>query len=392
MRTILIAHPSADLYGSDRVMLETITALTERDWRVVVTVPAPGPLVAEIVARRGEVVICPSPVLRKSALKPLGMLKLIGEVLHSLPTGIRVLRSTRAEVLYVSTITVPLWFVIGRLLRRPVVGHVHEAERSASPLIRKALAAPLLLAHQLVVNSRFSLDVLADAFPTLGRRSVVVYNGVPGPAAIVPARRTPDAPFRAVFVGRLSPRKGPQVAVDAVARLAGQGVDVHLDLVGAVFPGYEWFEEQLRADVAARGLADRVTFQGFRSDVWGAVADADVVLVPSQGDEPFGNTAVEAVLAARPVIASASSGLLEAVAGYGCAQSVTPSDVPGWAAAIDTVRTGWDAYRAAAAADAAVAADRHAPERYRTTLADALLAHTRSGAGVPAAATARAAR
>lgn len=354
-------------------MLETVTALIERDWHVVVTLPDTGPLVPEIEARGGEVILCPSPVLRKSALRPLGMLRLIADVLRSLPAGIKVLRSTRAEVLYVSTITVPLWFVIGRLLRRPVVGHVHEAERAASALIRRGLTAPLLLAHKLVVNSAFSVDVLSGSYGSLARRSVVVYNGVPGPATVIAARTPLTPPVKLLFVGRLSPRKGPQVAVAAVAALVADGVDVHLDLVGAVFPGYEWFEAELREQIAGLGLSDRVTLSGFQSDVWGAVKAADIVVVPSQADEPFGNTAVEAVLAARPVIASASSGLLEAVAGYPSAQSVTPSDVNAWAAAVRTVIDGWDSYRDLALTDAEVAADRHSPARYRARLADELL-------------------
>ncbi len=373
MPTVLIAHPSADLYGSDRVMLETVTALAERGRRVVVTLPAAGPLVPEIEARGGEVRLCPSPVLRKSALSPVGLIKLGLEVLRSIPPGVRLIRSLQPEVLYVSTITVPLWFLLGRVLRQTVVGHVHEAERSASPLIRKGLAAPLLAAHKLVVNSRFSLGVLGESFAALGRRSVVVYNGVPGPAAVVPARTPLAPPTTLLYIGRLSPRKGPQVAIEALRILRERGHDVRLNLVGAVFPGYEWFEAELRTQTATADLTEHVTFTGFQADIWAAVAAADIVLVPSQGDEPFGNTAVEAVLASRPVIASASSGLLEAVDGYRSAQSVPPADIDGWVIAIERVLTDWEFFATAAATDAGLAADRHAPAGYRDRLAAELL-------------------
>jgi glycosyltransferase involved in cell wall biosynthesis len=369
MQTVVIAHPSADLYGSDRVMLETVTAMTDRQWRVVVSVPAPGPLVSEIEARGAEVRICPSPVLRKSALKPLGMLRLIWDVLRSVPAGIGLIRSVRADLIYVSTITVPLWFVLGRLLRRPVVGHVHEAERAAPKLIRKALTAPLLLADRLLVNSRFSLQVLTESFPSLGSTATVLYNGVPGPPHLTPARDRLEGPMRLLYIGRLSPRKGPQVAVDAVNDLRNRDVSVTLDLIGAVFPGYEWFETQLRDRVAAAGLTDGVFFRGFQPDIWQAVSAADLVLIPSQADEPFGNSAVEAVLAARPVIASASSGLLEAVDGYESAQTVAPTDLAGWCDAILRVRQHWTEYRENAISDARLAHDRHAPERYRAGVA-----------------------
>ena len=376
MPSVLIAHPSADLYGSDRVMLETVTALTDRQWRVVVSVPAPGPLVSEIEARGAEVRICPSPVLRKSALKPLGMLRLTWDILRSVPAGIGLLRSVRADLVYVSTITVPLWFALGRLLRKPVVGHVHEAERAAPSVVRKALTAPLLLADRLLVNSRFSLGVLTESFPSLGAKAVVLYNGVPGPVHITPAREELDGPMRLLYFGRLSPRKGPQVAIDAVQDLRTRDVEVTLDLIGAVFPGYEWFATQLTDQVAAAGLTDRVFFRGFQPDIWQAVSAADLVLIPSQADEPFGNSAVEAVLAARPVIASASSGLLEAVDGYTSAQTVAPTDRAGWSDAILRVRQRWTEYRENAASDAQRAHDRHAPDRYRAAVAEELAALT----------------
>ena len=95
------------------------------------------------------------------------------------------------------------------------------------------------------------------------------------------ARRELDGPVRLLFVGRLSPRKGPQVALATLQELLGRGIDARLGLLGSVFEGYEWFEAELQATVAEQGLADRVEFLGFRADIWPYLADADVVLVPS---------------------------------------------------------------------------------------------------------------
>jgi len=103
--------------------------------------------------------------------------------------------------------------------------------------------------------------------------------------------------------------------------------------------------------------------------VWGALADADVVLIPSQLDEPFGNTAVEAVLAARPVVVSATSGLQEASAGYATAQAVPPADVAAWAAAVERVVRDWPAVAVQVLADAEQARRRHDPAGYRAQVA-----------------------
>jgi D-inositol-3-phosphate glycosyltransferase len=55
-----------------------------------------------------------------------------------------------------------------------------------------------------------------------------------------------------------------------------------------------------------------VEFLGFRSDATTLMADMDIVAVPSIF-EPFGIVAVEAMVQARPVVASAVGGLTETV-------------------------------------------------------------------------------
>jgi glycosyltransferase involved in cell wall biosynthesis len=372
--TVLIAHPSAELYGSDRVMLETLQALASQGRRVVVTLPATGPLVAEILQRGGEVEICPSPVLRKSALRPLGSIKLLAETLRSIPPSVRLVRRVSPEVIFVNTITIPLWLGVAKGMRRRSICHVHEAESSLPLVLRRALTLPLLLADRLIANSNFSLTVLTGAFARLGRKSTVVYNAVPGPSSVSAGRDELVGPCRLLYVGRLSPRKGPQIAVDALKQLRQRGVDAHLDLAGAVFPGYEWFQQELQDAITADQLTDRVTFHGFQSDVWPHFANADIVVVPSTVDEPFGNTAVEAVLASRPLVVSATSGLIEAASGYASAQSVKPGQSEALADAVEAVVDSWSEFRDRAVADSAIAHVRHEPERYRRQIVEIVTA------------------
>ncbi|MCU1438795.1 MAG: glycosyl transferase family 1 [Naasia sp.] len=386
VRTAVIAHPSAELYGSDRVMLETVTALTDAGWRVLVATPSTGPLHGEIRARGGVPLIVDVPVLRKSSLRPLGLVRLaLGSAL-AFGRILGLLRRSRADVVYVSTLTQPMWVFVARAARRPVLVHVHEAEREVARPIRWGLAFPLLAATRIVANSRFSLDVVTAEFPRLARRSAVVYNGVPGPAAIVPPRETLEGGLRVVYVGRLSPRKGVDLAVDAVARLLGAGVPARLELVGAVFPGYEWYEEQLR--VQAAPLGERVVFRGFEPAVWARLAAADVAVVPSRVDEPFGNTAVEAALSARPVVVARSGGLPEAVAGLEAATLVPPDEAQALADALAALAADWPAARTRALRDADAAAARFAPPVYRAAVLEEFAAllpgHRPPSAGHPA--------
>lgn len=370
--TALVAHPGAELYGSDRVMLETVAALAGQGWRVVVAVPSVGPLVTEVQRLGAEVVVLPAPVLRKSVVRPRNLPGFVGGSATAWRRIGRLLRRVRPDVVYVSTLTVPLWIARARAARIPVVAHVHESERQAPAVVRRAIALPLRLADRVLVNSAFSRDGLVEVVPRLAARSAVLYNGVAGPETVTEPREALADGLRVVYVGRLSPRKGVDVAVDAVAELVARGVDARLDLVGAVFTGYEWYEQQLRDQVDALGLADRVVFHGFRPSVWAALADADAAVVPSRLEEPFGNTAVEAVLAARPVVVSAIGGLAEAIDGVDSALAVRPDDPGALADALQRIADDWAGFREAARTAAPVTAARYATAAYREAVAAAI--------------------
>jgi glycosyltransferase involved in cell wall biosynthesis len=374
---VLIANPGADLYGSDRMLLETVTALRAERHRVVVTVPGPGPLVAEVRARGADVRFCPTPVIRKSLLSLRGVAVLGREVVQAVGPSLRLLRDEDPDAVVVNTITPPLWLLLSRLTGRSTICHVHEGEASASRMLRVGINLPLLLADRLIINSEFSLSVLRSALPVLQSKAIVIYNCVTGPPRAAPAREQLSAPCRLVYVGRLSPRKGPQVAIAAVAELRERGVAVTLELVGSVFPGYEWFERELRELVIARGLEDSVFFRGFHPLPWPWTQGADIVLVPSTVDEPFGNTAVEAVLSARPLVVSSVGGLPEAVSGLSSAVLVAPADPHAVAKAVEAVMAEWPMWREAATRDSVTAAEKFSAARYGeqllTVLADVLM-------------------
>jgi glycosyltransferase involved in cell wall biosynthesis len=178
--------------------------------------------------------------------------------------------------------------------------------------------------------------------------------------------------LRIGYVGRLSHRKGPDLAVEALAELAVAGVDADLHLVGAAFVENAGYERELRERAEALGVGDRVTFLGFQSDVWPFLAGIDVLVVPSRQDESFGNTAVEGVLAARPVVASDIPGLREAVGSYQSVAFTTPGESQELAAALRSVVDGWEERRADALSARASALHRFAPATYRRTTAEFL--------------------
>lgn len=377
--TVLVAHPSAELYGSDKMVLESVIGMICAGWRVVVALPSHGPLANLLVQAGARLEILDSPVLRKSALSPQGLLGLGWEAASGFAPAIKLMRRYRVDTVYVSTLTVPLWIAAARAAGRHTVVHVHEAEKH-SRVVDTGMASPLLLAHKIIINSEFSASVLTDSIPALKDRIEVVYNGVVGPDSVgepvVPPRETLDGGLKVAYVGRLSPRKGPQVALAAVRSMRDAGQEVSIDLLGSVFAGYEWFEAELHRDYADLEKAGVVRFHGFTTSIWPTLAACDVAVVPSVLPEPFGNTAVEAGLAARPVVVSAVGGLPEAVAGDRAAQTVTPDDPAALAAALTRVIDTWDTQRADAVACEPDIQRRFAPVRYQMDIVSATVAPT----------------
>jgi glycosyltransferase involved in cell wall biosynthesis len=306
-------------------------------------------------------------------LTPRGFLALVATTLTAVPAGVRLLREVRPGAVYVATVTLPLWLLLARCLRLRTVCHVHEAERGVPRLARRLLAAPLRLADDVIVNSDVSREVVVEDCPAVASRVRVVRNGVAAPPTTVPPRAELAEPLRLVFVGRVSARKGVDLAVDAVARLAELGVAARLEIVGdAVHAsvGAPEYLDGLRRRIAAAGLGDVVTLIGFVPDVWPHLQAADVVLVPSRGDESFGNAAVEGVLAARPVLVADVAGLREATGPYPGARVVAAEDSRVWAAAVLGIRSSWPELRPQVLRDAEAAARDLAPQRYRREVAE----------------------
>lgn len=370
-RPHLLVHAGWELFGSDRMLLESARGLRDAGERVVVALPATGPLVGELQAAGVEVLIPPTFALRKAALRPRKWLRSARDAIRGFVAAVVITRRLRPQTLYVSTIVLPLWPLVGRLLRVPTVTHVHEAEASAARIVNTVLYAPHLAAHRLIVNSEFTMRTVASVIPALGHRATLIPNGVDSPEAVPEPRAVIDR-LRIAYVGRISHRKGPDVAVEALALLGDAGIEAELDLIGAVFEGNEAYDESLRRRTEELGVAHLVRHHGFRSNVWPVLGAADVLVVPSRQDESFGNTAVEGILAGRPVVASEIPGLREAVGAYDAAAFVSPGDAPALADALARVVADWSALRVAALADRERAKERFSPQAYRAAIADYL--------------------
>jgi D-inositol-3-phosphate glycosyltransferase len=119
----------------------------------------------------------------------------------------------------------------------------------------------------------------------------------------------------ALYVGRLQPHKGPDVAVRTLAEAVARDPEAARDLVLAIVGGPSGSTHgaevaRLLELAGALGVSERVMLfppqpQPLLADFYAA---ADVVLVPSRS-ESFGLVALEAQAVGTPVVAAAVGGL-----------------------------------------------------------------------------------
>ncbi|MDH4096601.1 MAG: glycosyltransferase [Betaproteobacteria bacterium] len=188
-------------------------------------------------------------------------------------------------------------FVYGRALRRIV---------AISPAVRERLAAAGIPEEKTrVIWSAVDPGALE---PRAGRADTRAREGL-----------ADDTPCL-LALASLVARKGIDVLIDAVSLLGDTDLRPTLWIAG---DGPE--RPALERRARARGLAQRVRFLGRRSDVADLLAACDVFVLPSRR-EGLGVAALEAMAAARPVIASDVGGLGEAVVHERTGLLVPPGD------------------------------------------------------------------
>ena len=116
-------------------------------------------------------------------------------------------------------------------------------------------------------------------------------------------------------IGRLDWWKGQDYFIEAIAQLAQTHPHVKGLIVGKpdLTTASQTFEAKLKERVVDQKLTDHIIFTGFRSDVPLIIAASDMVVHSASEPEPFGRVIIEAMAAAKPIIATGAGGVLDIV-------------------------------------------------------------------------------
>jgi glycosyltransferase involved in cell wall biosynthesis len=313
----VVVYVETEIIGGAEIVTGHLVANLRADIDVCVMGPC-ATVVEHIAARRaGAEAIVLAPLRSKREL-------------FAFPSYRRVLRSLAPGVFHaVMTFeTACFWPIIAagtvRGMAPIAVEHMEPISSTRRDRAAKRRALRFLAAH-VAVGQAVARAVERDLH--LGAGSVrTIYNGLPD-AEILPAHMPTAGPVVGVVAAHLTRLKGVDVLLRALA-------SVPTAQVAVVGTGPE--EPSLRALAHDLGIDDRVQWRGWSDSPRRDIASFDVLAVPSR-TEALPLVIVEAMLASRPVVASAVGSIPEAVTDGVTGFLVAPDDPAELARALRTL-------------------------------------------------------
>src|SRR5690242_10786630 len=311
LRVVFLGHV-ARYSGAEIEMLRFIEAAPQVESTVLLA--EDGPLIAGLEAAGARVEVVPLPErargLKRTDVRAGGaQAKAALDIARYIATLRGRLRQLRPDIISAISLKAGAYGVLaGRLSRIPVVWHLHD-QIDPSYIARQAVlpmrAMIGTLPSAVITPSRTTLDTVGRFRPGVVR--AIIPHPIPIPTTPVPIR---DRVTRIGIVGRIAPWKGQDVFLRAFAQ-AIPDTDIHAIIVGSALFGEEDYGAQLAQLATDLGIAERVEFTGFRSDVQAEFEQLDVLVHASVLTEPFGTVVFEAMAAGLPVIAARSGGVAE---------------------------------------------------------------------------------
>jgi glycosyltransferase involved in cell wall biosynthesis len=176
---------------------------------------------------------------------------------------------------------------------------------------------------QFVAISEFIAGELLKLGVSRARISVI-YNVPPTRQFLPIPDQEPVHPQHMIFIGQITADKGLDWLVQAFAEIAEEFPKAQLTIAGRIseWSGDAWARDLRSTVVHDPTLRERIKFVGEVEDIYGLLATASFIVVPSVWEEPLSNVVGEAKSAARPAVIFPRGGLPELVTheidGYIC--------------------------------------------------------------------------
>ncbi|HVP65330.1 MAG TPA: glycosyltransferase [candidate division Zixibacteria bacterium] len=178
-------------------------------------------------------------------------------------------------------------------------------------------------AHAVLFTSEQEKLLARESFPLYRANEVVVGYGTNGPSQSLSELRGkflekyPQLENKklALFLGRVHPKKGCDLLIEAFSKVFQDRTEWHLVIAG---PDQVHWQAELERKAASLGIANRIAWTGMLNgdDKWSALAAAEIFVLPSH-QENFGIVVAEALACSVPVLISTEVNIWREIEGDG---------------------------------------------------------------------------
>lgn len=275
-KAVLFSHAS-DLSGAPIALVRLARLLPDFGFRPLVLLPGSGPL-ETVLKERGV-----SYRVLRAPFAPFDF--------------ISILKQERPDIVHVNSLVTSWPVLAARLMRVPVVWHVHEYlgnKKIYAGIIHGVSNGVILISNE--QYSLFAGKPMAVRIPNgIETARYEAEEPVPGEdGSVVDAGET-----AVLYIGRIERTKGLLVLARAAAHLKGR--HIRYLVAGGVPKKAARYEEELFAFLKQNGLEDSFEFLGYRRDIPDILSNADILCHPSYSDT-FPLVVLEAMASALPVI------------------------------------------------------------------------------------------
>lgn len=311
--TVVQVLPALESGGVERGTLEVGKHLVAHGHRSIV-ISAGGRLVPQLEREGSE------HIQWDIGRKSLWTLRLV-------PRLRRLLREQKVDILHARS-RLPGWIAYLAWRGMPKRSRPRFVTTVHGPYTVNAYSAVMVKGERVIAVSEMIRDYILKHYPQVDPGVVrVIHRGV-SPEAFPHGYRPPPEWLEQwqrqfpqtvgkrliTLPARITRWKGQEDFIELMARIKDSHPEAHGLIVGDAHPRRRQFLEELKTRVAARGLADTITFTGHRSDLREIMAISTVVLSLSREPEAFGRTTVEALSLGVPVIGYNHGGVGEQLA------------------------------------------------------------------------------
>ena len=326
MKTIVVFHPSCELYGADRILVNALQSFPKNKLKIVYLLKD-GPLIEYIEqnVKNVLIVIQPKmPIFYQALFSIKGVFKCLTSYWSFEKWFRNEHQKHQFDLAYVNTLS--CFFLLRTLKKLKVRSFVHVHEIIERPKLAAWTMANFVNKYSdyIVCVSKATENSLARIVPGISSKSYCIHNGIP---SILADEKEVHGRLTFYLFGRITPKKGQWYLIEALSQIPRVTLEKSkFVIVGGTPLGKEHLLESLAEKIKEAGLESVVSMKGFCNDIRTEMNKADVCIVPSLMNGSFPIAVLEAMSAEKPVIVTKNSGAAEMITDGSNGFLIPPND------------------------------------------------------------------